>query len=703
MSEGVQRVVVIQDASRDMSPIAIRLVLNGFSLKPGDAIILFGVLHQVNNPMGYRFKVDSKSMFGANPKFIEEEVSRKTEEYVNNVEILEIAKQCEMEQIEFRVEVRAGSTPKELALKAAKIFRATWVILDRQMKKDKRYFMDKLPCGISRMKRNNTIEQLRGSKTRENIKVNEKEEERVPYDEMIPGSPKRRRSARKPPAPPSTGAVREQQFNHGEEITPENHGRSDSFSKSASTSQFMMTTASSSTSTTGYHEHDTSSSTSKTAKHAYMNFQGKENTANTQQATAGKHSLAENTKFEQKEREAESLNEQQRRQKNIDNWMGESPTDEVFKNSICLVCKNRRPKIGWKRDFSYKEIHSATEGFSQTKFLSEGGFGSVYRGDLDGLAFAVKQHNSASFQGEKEFKSEVEVLSKARHENLVMLLGSCSEGNDRLLVYEYVCNGSLDQHLSKHARKPLTWEKRMKIALGAARGLKYLHENNIIHRDMRPNNILITHDHEALLGDFGLARTQHEDSEPSLETRVVGTLGYLAPEYAECGKVSTKTDVYAFGVVLLQLITGLKTTDKILGGKSLVGWARPLLKERNYPDLIDQRILESHDVHQLFWMVRVAEKCLSKDPQKRLTMDKVVYALNYIIESNSTCSLGELTPAKSDSPSSVQDSYESYDDTTSFTIETFSPGFPTDTTSTSSTSPRLPPSPPINFFHHLHY
>ncbi|KAG6781582.1 hypothetical protein POTOM_014493 [Populus tomentosa] len=349
-----------------------------------------------------------------------------------------------------------------------------------------------------------------------------------------------------------------------------------------------------------------------------MNFQGKENTANTQQATAGKHSLAANTKFEQKEREAESLNEQQRRQKNIDNWMGESPTDEVFKNSICLVCKNRRTKIGWKRDFSY---NAATEGFSQKKFLSEGGFGSVYRGDLDGLAFAVKQHNSASFQGEKEFKSEVEVLSKARHENLVMLLGSCSEGNDRLLVYEYVCNCSLDQHLSKHARKPLTWEKRMKIALGAARGLKYLHENNIIHRDMRPNNLLITHDHEALLGDFGLARTQHEDSEPSLETRVVGTLGYLAPEYAECGKVSTKTDVYAFGVVLLQLITGLKTSDKILGGKSLVGWARPLLKERNYPNLIDQRILESHDVHQLFWMIRVAEKCLSKDPQKRLTMD----------------------------------------------------------------------------------
>ncbi|KAI9400826.1 hypothetical protein POPTR_001G035900v4 [Populus trichocarpa] len=599
-------------------------------------------------------------MFGVNPKFIAEEVSKRKEECINNVEVIEIAKQCEKEQIEFHVEVRAGPNPKELALKAAKNFRATWVVLDRQMKRDKNYFMENLPCGISRMKHNNTIEQLRGpkstkvtsetkvkSKSEDKIKVDEKdkgkgvekdeqEEEKVPYDEMIPGSPKRKRSGR----------------------------------------------ASSSTSTTGYHEQCTSSSTFKTAKQAYMNFQEEEkNTTSTEQDTSGKQSLAASTEFEQREKEAVIPNEQN----NIDDWMGGSPKDEVFRNSICSVCKNRRPKIGWKRDFSYAEIHAATEGSSQTKFLSEGGFGSVYRGDLDGLAIAVKQHNGASFQGEKEFKSEVEVLSKVRHENLVVLLGSCSKGSDRLLVYEYVCNGSLDQHLSKHARKPLTWEKRMKIALGAARGLKYLHENNIIHRDMRPNNILITHDHEALLGDFGLARTQYEDSEQSWETRVVGTLGYLAPEYAESGKVSTKTDVYSFGVVLLQLITGLQITDKKLAGKSLVGWARPLLKERNYPDLIDERILESHDVHQLFWMVRVAEKCLSKDPQKRLTMNKVVYALNYIIESNSTCSLGEIIPAKSDSPSSAGYSYESQDycDTSS-TAETLSTSFAADSMSTSS-------------------
>uniref|UniRef100_A0A7N0V9X9 non-specific serine/threonine protein kinase n=1 Tax=Kalanchoe fedtschenkoi TaxID=63787 RepID=A0A7N0V9X9_KALFE len=124
------------------------------------------------------------------------------------------------------------------------------------------------------------------------------------------------------------------------------------------------------------------------------------------------------------------------------------------------------------------------------------------------------------------------------------------------------------------SRRSLSWEKRIKIASGAARGLKYLHENNIIHRDMRPNNILVTHDHESLVGDFGLARAHEGNLDHSSETRVVGTLGYLAPEYAESGKLSTKTDVYAFGVVLLQLITGYTTNDKKLKGRSLVGWVR---------------------------------------------------------------------------------------------------------------------------------
>ena len=143
-----------------------------------------------------------------------------------------------------------------------------------------------------------------------------------------------------------------------------------------------------------------------------------------------------------------SPDENQNQHNNNEGWMCVSPKNEVFQDSICLICKNRRPNVGWKRDFSCAELQKATESFAPKNFLSEGGFGSVYRGEINGLKIAVKQHKHASFQGEKEFKSEVHVLSKARHENVVMLLGSCSEGNQRLLVYEFVCNGSLDQHLS---------------------------------------------------------------------------------------------------------------------------------------------------------------------------------------------------------------------------------------------------------------
>ncbi|XP_054813280.1 proline-rich receptor-like protein kinase PERK3 [Prosopis cineraria] len=243
-----------------------------------------------------------------------------------------------------------------------------------------------------------------------------------------------------------------------------------------------------------------------------------------------------------------------------------------LRNPLCSVCKNKRPvEVGlWKKDFSYKELCKATQGFSQKNFISEGGFGAVYKADLSGMRIAVKKLNNESAQGEKEFKSEVNLLCKATHDNVVLLLGSCSEGKHRLLVYEYVCDGSLDQHISRHSRSPLNWEERIKVAIGVAKGLLYLHKNNIIHRDVRANNILITHDRQALLGDFGLARNQHEDSIHS--TEVIASFGYLAPEYAEYGKVSAKIDVYSFGVVLLELITGMRVTDKRLRGKSLVGW-----------------------------------------------------------------------------------------------------------------------------------
>ncbi|GMI70109.1 hypothetical protein HRI_000680100 [Hibiscus trionum] len=656
-SEAAERVVVILDGSRELNPSIIKWPLVGLSLKSGDKLFVVGVLHQVINPMGFRSKLESGSIFGPNKKIAIEEMGRKLEEYKNNAEIVRISEQCEMEQIQFRIEMLAGYPLKEVAVRFVKKIRATWLVLDRHMKNDQRYFIENLSCNVVRLKEDCNAVELRGPNVRDNFKIPVPRRSNVTYAEMIPedGQSPRKRGG---------GGVRK--------------------SVSRSSSASILSIAGNITSDSGCNEPKPSS----------LHVRDEEHGTTTGPETGGEYSpVSVNESGDQKDPHSPDENSKQHNQN--DDWMGGNPGDQVFEISLCTICRNRRPRIGWMRDFTYAELVAATEGFHAKNFLSEGGFGAVYRGEINGLKIAVKQHKfNASLQGDKEFKSEVNVLRTARHENLVMLVGSCSEGNQRLLVYEFVCNGSLDLHLSKHSRRPLSWEKRVKIALGAARGLQYLHENNIIHRDMRPNNILVTHEFEPLLGDFGLARTQHEDSDKSSETitRVVGTLGYLAPEYAECGKVSTKTDVYSFGVVVLQLITGMKTTDKRLGGKSLVGWARPLLKDRNYPDLIDPRIVDSHDVHQLFWMVRVAEKCLTKDPHKRLSMDKVVFALNYITDRESTCSIKDFSPAQSDTVSkgSCDSQPQSPDDEASiFAIET------APATSLSHLNVRLPPSPPI--------
>ncbi|KAK4253209.1 hypothetical protein QN277_010802 [Acacia crassicarpa] len=376
----------------------------------------------------------------------------------------------------------------------------------------------------------------------------------------------------------------------------------------------------------------------------------------------------------------------------------ESQMETEFTNPLCSVCKNKRPKAGLFRDLSYTELWKATQGFSHKNFLSEGGFGAVYKAELSGITIAVKKLKNTSVQGEKEFKSEVKLLSRARHENVVVLLGSCSEGKHRLLVYEYVCNGSLDQHLSQHSRSPLTWEERIKVAIGVSKGLQYLHENNIVHRDVRPNNILLTHDRQTLLGDFGLARNQHQDSIQS--TEVIGTYGYLAPEYAEYGKVSAKIDAYSFGVVLLELITGMRTTDKRLKGRSLVGWARPLLKQRKYHDLIDERISNCHDFYQLFWMVRIAEKCLTRDPQKRLNMVAVVNALSHIMEGNTCIILKDYSwPVRSSDSDESESEGELEEEEAFGELESESTDSSSSSISCSNTMSQiigsLPPSPPI--------
>ncbi|XP_041000234.1 inactive protein kinase SELMODRAFT_444075-like isoform X1 [Juglans microcarpa x Juglans regia] len=301
---------------------------------------------------------------------------------------------------------------------------------------------------------------------------------------------------------------------------------------------------------------------------------------------------------------------------------------------LCSICQHKAPVFGKPpRWFSYAELELATGGFSQANFLAEGGFGSVHRGVLpDGQAVAVKQHKLASSQGDLEFCSEVEVLSCAQHRNVVMLIGFCIEDRRRLLVYEYICNGSLDSHLYGRHQDPLEWSARHKIAVGAARGLRYLHEECrvgcIVHRDMRPNNILITHDFEPLVGDFGLARWQ-PDGDTGVETRVIGTFGYLAPEYAESGQITEKADVYSFGVVLVELVTGRKAVDlyRPKGQQCLTEWARPLLDEYAIEELIDPQLGNRYSENEVYCMLHAASLCIRRDPHSRPRMSQVLRIL----------------------------------------------------------------------------
>ncbi|KAH0916146.1 hypothetical protein HID58_030592 [Brassica napus] len=264
--------------------------------------------------------------------------------------------------------------------------------------------------------------------------------------------------------------------------------------------------------------------------------------------------------------------------------------------------------------FSYEELAEITQGFSRHNILGEGGFGCVYKGTLhDGKVVAVKQLKAGSGQGDREFKAEVEIISRVHHRHLVSLVGYCISDQHRLLIYEYVSNQTLEHHLHGRGRPVLEWSKRVRIAIGSAKGLAYLHEDchpKIIHRDIK-----------LLILDLLDSMIQHK-------------LMYLAPEYASSGKLTDRSDVFSFGVVLLELVTGRKPVDQNqpLGEESLVEWARPLLLKAietgDFSELIDRRLEKHYVEHEVFRMIETAAACVRHSGPKRPRMVQVVRALD---------------------------------------------------------------------------
>ncbi|CAH9091709.1 unnamed protein product [Cuscuta europaea] len=295
------------------------------------------------------------------------------------------------------------------------------------------------------------------------------------------------------------------------------------------------------------------------------------------------------------------------------------------------------------KTFTFRQLAAACKNFRGDCLVGEGGFGRVYRGRLDSnQEVAIKQLDRNGLQGNREFLVEVLMLSLLHHPNLVNLIGYCADGDQRLLVYEYMPLGSLEDHLHDPVpgKSHLGWNVRMKIASGAAKGLEYLHDKAsppVIYRDLKCSNILLGEGYFPKLSDFGLAKLGPVGDNTHVSTRVMGTYGYCAPEYALTGQLTVKSDVYSFGVVLLEIITGKRAIENSKAGKelNLVVWAKPLFKDRKkFMQMADPKLQGVYPLRGLYQALAIAAMCVQDDPDLRPAVADVVTALDYLAMQN---------------------------------------------------------------------
>ncbi|KAG6633572.1 hypothetical protein I3843_12G056200 [Carya illinoinensis] len=315
------------------------------------------------------------------------------------------------------------------------------------------------------------------------------------------------------------------------------------------------------------------------------------------------------------------------------------------------------------RVFSYEELREATNGFNRLLKIGEGGFGSVYKGTIrppngqgDSTVVAIKKLNTNGLQGHKQWLAEVLFLGVVNHPNLVKLLGYCSSdeerGIQRLLVYEFMPNRSLEAHLFNRSLPTLPWKTRLEILLGAAEGLAYLHgglEVQVIYRDFKSSNVLLDEDFKAKLSDFGLAREGPRGDHTHVSTAVVGTYGYAAPEYVETGHLTTQSDIWSFGVVLYEILTGRRALERNrpTSEQKLLDWVKQFpANSRRFSMIMDPRIRNQYPLAAAQKIAKLADSCLNKNAKDRPTMSQVVEILKEATQ------IPETTPGNSSSSSS---------------------------------------------------
>ncbi|KAI3691583.1 hypothetical protein L6452_31379 [Arctium lappa] len=314
--------------------------------------------------------------------------------------------------------------------------------------------------------------------------------------------------------------------------------------------------------------------------------------------------------------------------------------------------------------FSFSELRNATNNFNRLLKIGEGGFGSVYKGSLrrldpqaHPLVVAIKKLNRNGMQGHKEWLAEVQFLGVVDHPNLVKLLGYCSvdgeRGIQRLLVYEYMPNKSLEAHLFSRALPPIPWKTRLQILLGAAEGLAYLHEGleiQVIFRDFKSSNVLLDENFNAKLSDFGLAREGPQGDRTHVSTMPVGTYGYAAPEYVETGHLKSKSDLWSFGVVIYEILSGRKAIDRNLpqSEQKLIEWVKQFPADsKRFRMIMDPRLNNQYSMEGARKVAKLANSCLRRNPDERPEMSRIVDVLQEAIRELEEDTIPEMRPESS--------------------------------------------------------
>ncbi|XP_057785859.1 probable receptor-like protein kinase At5g18500 [Salvia miltiorrhiza] len=563
-------------------------------------ITFLGGLDRVLHPMGFKIHVGHKSFMGAHGRAIEEDVSRKVDGYVSTLQ--RSAVECEEKGVEIQVKIVVGAPLMDLLVEEISSLRATWAVLDRQLKRETRScFLKQISCKVAQVRDNLCLEILRPYYV-DNCTTTAKNKLVYSLGKPVPLPPAQddesdRNSLISLPVTPMIRST-----------NPKNCPLSPPTTISEE-EELVYTSPQQEVAQVGS-EHD--------------EVENKlDGCSNEGDAVGSSYS---EMKIEAGEYSSDTSPEDTDSKE--ENKARDEADDEIQENKLFPYDDKANIMCPDSLGCSYTLVQAATENFSFDNFIGEGGYGIVYRGKLgDGQLVAVKVQKETKAQTSAEFQAEVSPLSSARHTNIVALLGYCSKGNLRILIYEYINNKSLEWHLFDNAARVLEWSQRYSIAIGAAKGLRFLHEecrgSPIIHCNIRPSNVMLTQDLVPMLGDFGLAR--YSTSKFDKQRNFLGNLGYVAPECTEGGLRCVKADVYAFGILVMQLISGRKAVDQ--QQHSIMKWALCLIESLALEDLVDPRLGDAYCVYEVYNMSRAAYACVQSAPLSRPTMREVLSIL----------------------------------------------------------------------------